>query len=354
MLSFKQNWSDLRFTSFVILSLILISYISKFARAENRLIPLIFVIVFFVLFHISALINSIKNPKDNLSILDSISIVGFAIVFLLILYRMFDWNPAIYGLFVMAFSIIYLGEIFYFKSTHSEHSHSLIYSLLGTGIAILNLGFFFLMDIMDFQYLTVFFAVEYVIFSFISQKSKEKSLYSIASSLCLALITIFYALGIFRGGEILRSTIMLIVYFCIVISFIYLFKKNVNFKINAVAFVIGGFLFIFYISRYLLLFNITNQMSQITLSVLWLIYTLVLFMKVESKEGKWLVGVLLGITLIKIALRDLLYLKGVYRIIGFIIFGILLLVGGYLVNRSEKNAKNLINSKKVKNGKKQI
>ena len=211
-----------------------------------------------------------------------------------------------------------------------------------------------MMDIMDFQYLTVFFAVEYVIFSFISQKSKEKSLYSIASSLCLALITIFYALGIFRGGEILRSTIMLMVYFCIVISFIYLFKKNVNFKINAVAFVIGGFLFIFYISRYLLLFNITNQMSQITLSVLWLIYALVLFMKVESKEGKWLVGVLLGITLIKIALRDLLYLKGVYRIIGFIIFGILLLVGGYLVNRSEKNAKNLTNSKKVKNGKKQI
>ena len=95
-------------------------------------------------------------------------------------------------------------------------------------------------------------------------------------------------------------------------------------------------------------------MSQITLSVLWLIYALVLFMKVESKEGKWLVGVLLGITLIKIALRDLLYLKGVYRIIGFIIFGILLLVGGYLVNRSEKNAKNLTNSKKVKNGKKQI
>ena len=79
-----------------------------------------------------------------------------------------------------------------------------------------------------------------------------------------------------------------------------------------------------------------DETSQIILSILWLIYTLVMFSNVETKEGKWLVGSLLGITLIKIAFNDLFYLEGIFRIIGFIIFGILLIIGGYFI-KNEAN-----------------
>jgi uncharacterized membrane protein len=48
------------------------------------------------------------------------------------------------------------------------------------------------------------------------------------------------------------------------------------------------------------------------------------------------VGSLLGITLIKIAFNDLFYLEGIFRIIGFIIFGILLIIGGYFI-KNEAN-----------------
>ena len=122
----------------------------------------------------------------------------------------------------------------------------------------------------------------------------------------------------------------------IVISFLVLFRKNINFKVNAASFIIGGFALIYSLHKYLWFFNIVDETSQIILSILWLIYTLVMFSNVETKEGKWLVGSLLGITLIKIAFNDLFYLEGIFRIIGFIIFGILLIIGGYFI-KNEAN-----------------
>lgn len=335
VLSFNQNWSDLRFTSFLILGVVLLSYMGKFSNADVKAIPLTFLIVLFVLYHIAALINSFKDSEKNLSILDSIVVVGFTLIFLVILYNMFDWTNEIYGLFIMFFSIIYLIEIGYFKFSRTKISPSIIYSLLGTGIITLNLGLYFLMDIIDYQYFIVIFAIEYVIFSIISEKSEEKTLYNIFSIICLVLVVLFYLIILFDTDAILMYSVIMIVYAFILISFAYLFKKEINFKLNAAAFIIGGFLFIYSISDYLLLFKISPELNQIILSILWLIYTLTLFKQVETKEGKLLVGALLGVTLVKIAFRDLLFLEGIFRIVGFIIFGILLLIGGYLLSKNE-------------------
>ncbi len=336
ILSFNQNWSDLRFVSFIILGPILLFYTDKFLNVQIKAIPLTFLVILFVIYHIAALINSFKEPKKNMPILDSIVVVGFTIIFLTIIYSMFDWPKAIYGLFIMFFSIIYLVEIWYFKSNENKISPSIVYSLLGTGIVTLNLGFFYLTEIIDFSYLIVLFAIEYVIFSIISKKSSEKFLYRIFSVVCLAIVAIMYLIISFGKDIIFKSTVMMIVYLCIVSLFVYLFRKNINFKLNAAAFIIGGFLFIYSISKYLLLFSISVELNQIILSILWLVYTLILFKQVETNEGKWLVGILLGVTLLKIAFKDLFYLEGIYRIIGFIVFGILLLVGGYLMNKNEK------------------
>ncbi|MBD3253020.1 DUF2339 domain-containing protein [Candidatus Pacearchaeota archaeon] len=336
VLSFHENWPDLRFASFLVLGPILLFYIEKFSKAEIKAIPAIFLIVLFVIYHIAALINSLKDSKKSMSALDSIIIAGFTVIFLVIFYAMFDWTKAVYGLFVMIFSLIYLVEIWVFKSNKTKLSSSVVYSLLGTGIIALNLGFFFLTEIIDIEYLMVVFAVEYFIFSIISERSGERILYRAFSILSLIAIVIMYLFIHFGRNEILKSTILLIIYFCILLSLIYLFRKEINFRLNAAAFIIGGFLFIYSFSKYLLLFNIAQETIQIILSILWLIYTLVLFVHVETREGKWLVGTLLGITLLKIALKDLFYLEGVYRIIGFIIFGILLLIGGYLLNKNEK------------------
>jgi hypothetical protein len=308
----------------------------KFTSASNALIPLAFLTSIYILYKLAVLIFSSKNKKENLSILDSIIIVSITIMFLIYVYNLFDWSLVAYGIFTMMFSFIYLGEIFYFKTNKTHLLKSVSYTLLSIGIITINLGFLMLINSVDKDFFLILFAVEYVLFSVISDKSKDGGLYRFYSYIFLILIVYWYAAVLRFENELTHATFFMFILLAIVISFLVLFRKNINFKVNAASFIIGGFALIYSLHKYLWFFNIVDETSQIILSILWLIYTLVMFSNVETKEGKWLVGSLLGITLIKIAFNDLFYLEGIFRIIGFIIFGILLIIGGYFI-KNEAN-----------------
>ena len=336
ILSFAENWYDLRFTSYVIVSLFIMFSFDKFTSASNKLIPLAFLTSIYILYKLAVLIFSSKNKKENLSILDSIIIVSITIMFLIYVYNLYDWSLVAYGIFTMIFSFIYLGEIFYFKTNKTHLLKSVSYTLLSIGIITINLGFLMLINSVDTDFFLILFAVEYVLFSVISDKSKDGGLYRFYSYIFLILMVYWYALVLRFENELTHATFFMFILLAIVISFLVLFRKNINFKVNAASFIIGGFALIYSLHKYLIFFEIVNETSQIILSILWLIYTLVMFSNVETKEGKWLVGSLLGITLIKIAFNDLFYLEGIFRIIGFIIFGILLIIGGYFI-KNEAN-----------------
>ena len=336
ILSFAENWYDLRFTSYVIVSLFIMFSFDKFTSASNKLIPLAFLTSIYILYKLAVLIFSSKNKKENLSILDSIIIVSITIMFLIYVYNLYDWSLVAYGIFTMIFSFIYLGEIFYFKTNKTHLLKSVSYTLLSIGIITMNLGFLMLINSVDTDFFLILFAVEYVLFSVISDKSKDGGLYRFYSYIFLILMVYWYALVLRFENELTHATFFMFILLAIVISFLVLFRKNINFKVNAASFIIGGFALIYSLHKYLIFFEIVNETSQIILSILWLIYTLVMFSNVETKEGKWLVGSLLGITLIKIAFNDLFYLEGIFRIIGFIIFGILLVIGGYFI-KNEAN-----------------
>ena len=337
ILSFAENWYDLRFTSYVIVSLFIMFSFDKFTSASNKLIPLAFLTSIYILYKLAVLIFSSKNKKENLSILDSIILVSITIMFLIYVYNLYDWSLVAYGIFTMIFSFIYLGEIFYFKTNKTHLLKSVSYTLLSIGIITINLGFLMLINSVDTDFFLILFAVEYVLFSVISDKSKDGGLYRFYSYIFLILMVYWYALVLRFENELTHATFFMFILLAIVISFLVLFRKNINFKVNAASFIIGGFALIYSLHNYLVFFKIVNETSQIILSILWLIYTLVMFSNVETKEGKWLVGSLLGITLIKIAFNDLFYLEGIFRIIGFIIFGILLIIGGYFIKNEAKH-----------------
>ena len=337
ILSFAENWYDLRFTSYVIVSLFIMFSFDKFTSASNKLIPLAFLTSIYILYKLAVLIFSSKNKKENLSILDSIILVSITIMFLIYVYNLYDWSLVAYGIFTMIFSFIYLGEIFYFKTNKTHLLKSVSYTLLSIGIITINLGFLMLINSVDTDFFLILFAVEYVLFSVISDKSKDGGLYRFYSYIFLILMVYWYALVLRFENELTHATFFMFILLAIVISFLVLFRKNINFKVNAASFIIGGFELIYSLHNYLVFFIIVNETSQIILSILWLIYTLVMFSNVETKEGKWLVGSLLGITLIKIAFNDLFYLEGIFRIIGFIIFGILLIIGGYFIKNEAKH-----------------
>jgi len=331
ILSFAENWYDLRFTSYIIVSLFILFSFDKFTKASNKLFPLAFLASIYLLYKISILIFSTRNKKENLSILDSIILVSVSLMFLIYTYNLYNWSLEAFGIFVMLFSFIYLGEIFYFKSQKTKILKSVLYTLLSIGIITINLGFLMLINSVNTDFFLIIFAVEYVLFSIISHKSQQGEIYRFYSYAFLALIVYWYIQVLRFDNGLLNATVFMAVLLATVISFLILFKKNINFKVNAASFIIGGFALIYSFYKYLWFFGIVNETGQIILSILWLIYTLVLYPQVETKEGKWLVGSLLAITLAKIAFNDLLYLDGIFRIIGFVIFGILLIIGGYFI-----------------------
>jgi len=332
LLSFKENWTDLRFTSFIIIAIFLLSQAGEFSRAENVFIPLTFLVIFFLLYNIASVISSARKISKKFSAFDSIIIVAFAVLFAGLIRNIYDWTGTVFGIFLMLFSLIYFAEIFLFKALNIKIDSSVIYSLLATGVVTLNTGLYFIINKVNLDYLIIMFMVEYVLFSVISAKSKGDNIYHVFSILSLVLTAILFIQLRFNHG-LVHATFFMFVYFSFIISFFILFRKNINFTANVVGFIIGTFLFLYSAHKYIAFFIESNEVNQIILSIMWLIYSLVLYNKVDKKEGEWLALALIGITVVKIAFNDLFFLEGVYRIIGFIIFGVLLLIGGYFLHR---------------------
>ena len=220
ILSFAENWYDLRFTSYVIVSLFIMFSFDKFTSASNALIPLAFLTSIYILYKLAVLIFSSKNKKENLSILDSIIIVSITIMFLIYVYNLFDWSLVAYGIFTMMFSFIYLGEIFYFKTNKTHLLKSVSYTLLSIGIITINLGFLMLINSVDKDFFLILFAVEYVLFSVISDKSKDGGLYRFYSYIFLILIVYWYAAVLRFENELTHATFFMFILLAIVISFL--------------------------------------------------------------------------------------------------------------------------------------
>jgi hypothetical protein len=344
ILSFKKNWFDVRFVSYGIMSVFLLGSTYKFASAESKVVPIIFLGLIYVLYNISSLVSSLKNEggaDGTISALDSIILASQPVLFLSMMYYIFNWTVEFFGIFVMLFSFVYLGEIAYFKlnnknNSKNQISDSISYSLLSTAFISINLGLVFLLNSLNDDFLMILFAVEWILFSLLSINSVKSMFYKLYSYIFLFLVFIWYLFVLNFNSGLAHASVFILVLAGIVGAFYYLFNRDIDFKLNAAGFIIGGFALIFSFSKYLVFFGIKGALGQIVLSILWLIYTLFMFSNVHTKAGKWFVGSLLGFTLLKIAFNDLFYLDGAFRIVGFILFGVLLLIGGYFI-KNETN-----------------
>ncbi len=343
IISFSKNWSDLRFTSFVTLTLALLSFSHKLANSSNEIIPVMFLILIFALYNIAAIIGSLKSKKE-ISAIDSVILGLLPIIILPMLNLVLKWSLESFGILLMLFAFVYICEMIYFKYINSKHIYSL-YTLFSAGLITLNIGLLFILNSINWDYFMVLFVIEWFLFSYISMQNKEDNdLYKVYSYLFFVLSIIWY-LFVIRfdagvnsiGQGIAHATFFMFLFAIFVGSFMFFANKNFQFKVYASSFIIGCFLLIFSFYKYLWFFIKSEALSQIILSLMWLVYTLIMFSKMETKEGKYLVGFLLAITLMKIAFVDLFYLDGAFRILGFIAFGILLLIGGYFIKNDSKN-----------------
>jgi|GEM_PF-6664136 hypothetical protein len=335
-LSISFNWDDLRA---VMMFLIFIFVYSTFGNSEgvDRNVEYMFMFFYFILFNVSSLISCVLNSKE-ISVLDSVILGLLPAAFLPLLYEMLPpMSGRLFGLIVILFSFVYLLQALYLKSLNLSFPNAR-YALVSAGVIALNLGIYFMFEALDLDYFMIFFIVEWALFTYLSSVSKDL-FYDVASFAFLGLVAIWYVFVLRFVDSAGHATFFMFVLALVpFLSFLF-FRFNINYKASAATFIISGYFLIFSFFKYIWWFMQApslDQTREIILSVLWLIYTLVLFLQVQTSDGKMLVGFLLGVTLVKIAFIDLFSLPNPERIVGFIIFGILLLVGGYFLEHARK------------------
>lgn len=331
IISVSFNWVALRAVMLVLITLFMQSSFGGTGVA----LEFFFLGVYFVLFNFSSLVNAVSHEKE-LNFLDCLILGALPVIFLPLIYDMMNATSGkLFGLIVILFSFVYLMEAAYLKSKGDVFA-VMKNALVSVGVLVLNIGVYFLFnEIMGLEFFMVFYIVQWMLFSYLSSVSKE-DIYGKMSLLFLGMIAIWYFLVLRFNDTVGHASFFMVVLTMVpVVSFVY-FKNNINYKANAATFIISGYLFIYSVVKYLAIFVDIDSFNQVVLSVLWLIYTLVLFVQVETGEGKTLVGILLGITLLKIAFKDLFLLPTGARIIGFILFGVLLLIGGYFLGNEKK------------------
>ncbi|MFW6383660.1 MAG: DUF2339 domain-containing protein, partial [Nanoarchaeota archaeon] len=338
VLSIFKDWPDHRLSSLAVLTILSTYLISKPDQLTEFIVA--FWIVVFIFYNAASLWASLTY-KTKLPILDSIIIGLLPIILMSHLFGILEISSEYFGLIFMALSLFYLGGIGYLKQQQEKIDETLRYTLFSAGAITLNLGFVFLLvESFGSEFLMIFFLIEWLLLSVLKHKvEEEKLLFSLASYVFLFLTILWFFMTIGYDEDFASVSLFLVLHLAIPVGFFLLYNKIKKDSINGAGFIISGYIFILSLSSYIGNKIISSSAAgEVILSVSWLLYTLILFSKIKQKNARILIGVLLGFTLLKIAFKDLLYLEGIYRIIGFTIFGILLLIGGYfLKNESIQN-----------------
>jgi hypothetical protein len=328
-ISYYKKWIDIRFVSFILTWIFL--YGNYNLLKKNISLSLFFLCILFLLYHFSSIITTIKKLED-IHPLDIIIFVSSSVVFLPLFNMLLDIDTKIMGINVMLVSFIYLGELFYFQNKNLPLS--LRGSILSAGIVVLNIGFLMLISKIDMRFWLIPFLIQWIIYTLYSKDSENSSIYIVFSYIFFGLSIIWCYMNVIEPSvELGFSTYFTIVFGIVVFFMFYFQERDIEPNFYGPAMIIGGFLFLFIFSKYLGLFFQSDYFVQIILSIFWLCYTLILIKKIKIDGVKTIIYILLGITVIKIAFVDLLFLKGAYRIIGFLIFGLLLLLGGYYIKK---------------------
>lgn len=330
-LSSKFSWADIRIVSYALIILFVTSIYGSFIISDSYQINLIFLVSIFILFNISSLIGVLRDKDESLQLWDSLILMSLPLFILPQIYRLFDWEMEFFGTLTILLGIIYIIELLVLKEFKSDLDNSVSYILIGISTLLLNYGIFLVINRVSVDFYMILFMIEYVIFSLMRGNSDEVNIYGFFSKFMLSLVGIWY-LFIVRFDQGRYHAFLFLVLMAIFVALLYWFyryrgrRNSDGFK-----FVVSGFLLIYSIHKFSWWIFLNEIGMQVLLSILWLIFSLVIYSKVETKENKKISILLVVGVLLKIGLKDLFYFEGIYRIIGFMIIGIILIVSGYII-----------------------
>ena len=347
IISFSKNWASLRLVSFLMLLIYewamfrpFADYYSSGLSAE---LSILFLALYFIAYHVASIMYSL-NSDNKMAAIDIIVLnANTFFSAILMTYIFFAGSEVIsqrgFGAIGLIYSFLFLIEAYIFKLRFSSKLPT-IYSVLTSGIIVINISLALIFNLhQDILRLIVLTLPQWLLFAYLANKTKDSKFYNIFSYIFLACVLLWWLrfmwqLSYLSTGD---ATFIIVMMLAFIICLVTTVVNDINKKVHGFLLVIMGFLFIFSLVDYIsALANISYKVETMVLSEVWLIYTLVLYVKARRTGMvtlRRLSLILLIITLVKIGLFDITRLSGIVRIVAFFVFGILLIAGGYLIKK---------------------
>jgi len=338
--SSKKNWASIRLLSFFGILMYQAAAYTPFSSGLNKLdsiTSLVYLILFFALYNLSTIAFATRQKKDMKGLdvfvlnLNSITFASF----LVYLLRNTMGIRGLGGILALV-SFVYLIE----GNLIKKYMPYVMYSLIGAGIVLVNIALIMILKLSSYNYLIIFAFAQWALFGLMYRKSQIK-MYAIfgISFLVMTIMWILFNLNIrFLPTE---EGIFVLVFMLVILgSWIFAAVKLPDAEMYGLFAIILGFMYIYVIVTFVNQFY-AGKVVTIIWSLAWLVYSLILYLEAnkQAEKNKDFVKVknigifFLGITLFKIAFNDLVLLSGGARIIGFMLFGLILLIGGYKLKK---------------------
>lgn len=349
-LSKNKNWPSLRLVSYLYLIGYEFYIYSSFGNNYyNKLSPelsIFFIILFFLIFNISSIMLSVRKD-EKISMLDVVLLnLNTFITGILLETTFFNGTVEIisektFGLILLVFSFIFLFEVYFIKKEFSKNNNikPTIYSLYTSGIILVNIGLILVFnDNNIWNNLAILLIPQWALYSYLSKKPNDSNFYRVFEYIFLGVTLIWWIIHIYTPYSPTDSALIIIYMTAFILILTYFVMKGVNEKVNSFVLVCLAYFYFYSLMKYVQdASNMDSNIATTILSVLWLGYTLTLYIKTRGDEHHKVTKVLslifLTITLLKIAFMDLTRLDGVVRIVAFMVLGILLLIGGYILKK---------------------
>lgn len=349
VLSNYKKWISLRMVSFLSIVgyefYLFNSFHSVYKSGLSAEVSIIFLTIFFLIYNLSSIIFSVRQDQ-KISELD-ITLLNLNTFFsAILLTRIFFLGEevvtkTIFGIILLVVSFFFLIEMYHLKTKYEENKHlkPTLYSLLSSGIILINVGLILIFFRHSLINLIILALPQWFLYSYLSKITKDEKYYNVFSYIFLAVALFWWVYYLVQfPGQSDKATYVMLMMLVFLVALFFSIKKDLSKVVSGFLLIFLGFTFFYPLMEYIqLITHLSGDVTTTILSGLWLVYTLTLYIKTRDKEKlkafSTLSLIMLIITLAKIAFLDLTRLEGVVKIIGFIIFGMLLLIGGYLLKK---------------------
>ncbi|MFB3896914.1 MAG: DUF2339 domain-containing protein [bacterium] len=349
-----KKWRSLGLASLVCTILMYIAWHEKFYTHDQMGLAFIITTIFFLFYTLYTLLFSSKQGADSTDV--------YIIVFIAMFYFFTfivqndaanNWN---FKWFVLGLAVAQI--LFAWISRLLNRNHILTHSFTGVSVVLTVIAAFV---VFEKQWISAALATEMLVFAYLGIRLDKILLRVVAYILSLMVFVRFFIevspeLGPFDQLTLIVNSRFLICGFIIASYYLmlYLFaRKKEMFKLLEIgvaptALVLSQLFSVILLSvefydfyqapaseQYRAFAEFSNA-GQLALSLIWVIYASILTgVGIYRKSSMLrLLGILLiGITVAKVFLFDLSALKTIYRIVSFVILGLMLLIVSYFYNR---------------------